>query len=91
MFCTQNSDLQEQISLSSTPSPKVKVLDSVLDVKAWLTPSLENMHGHSGPHCFKFIPVTEGDTTNVLMYYRNWTSDPWCETSEALQLLKVKI
>ena len=76
----------EQVSVSSTPAPLVKVVDSVLDVKSWITPTLEDVHGHSTPHCFKFVLVDESE---VFMYYRLWSSDAWCETADALKLLHV--
>ena len=62
----------EQVSVSSTPAPLVKVVDSVLDVKSWITPTLEDVHGHSTPHCFKFVLVDESE---VFMYYRLWSSE----------------
>ncbi len=86
-------DLEAQISASSTPSAKVKIVDSILDVRSWIMPCLEGFHGHSGPHCFKFVadPTVTAEDSRVLMYYRNWCTDAWCETEEALAILKVHI
>ncbi len=79
-------DLQDQIFASSTPSPKVSVLDNIRDVKSWIEPCLESFRGHSSPHCFKFIRDTDN---KVVMYYRNWSMDPWCDNDEAIDILKV--
>ncbi len=56
-------------------------------------PCLEGFHGHSGPHCFRFVadPTVTAEDSRVLIYYRNWCTDAWCETEEALAILKVHI
>lgn len=71
---------------TTTPEPNVLVLSDVADVKEWLSPCLESLRGHSSPHCFKFITHASGE---VKMYYKRWSSNPWCTDEEAVVLLKV--
>ena len=40
---------------SYTPRPKVELLKFVYDVKLWLNPHIEDLYGHTQPHCFKFV------------------------------------
>ena len=61
------------------------MITEVFDVKGWIAESLENVHGHSTPHCFKFVK----QSGKVLMFFKSWSSDPWCEESKAIVLLKV--
>ena len=67
-------DLEAQISASSTPPATVKIVDSIFDVRSWISPCLEGLHGHSRPHCFRFVadPTVLAEDSKVLMYYRNW-------------------
>ena len=71
---------------SYTPHPTVKILPYVYDVKSWLAPHIEDLHGHTQPHCFKFTRDREGC---AVMHFKNWSSDLW--SSECLNLLKVRI
>ena len=71
-------------SNSYTPHPKVKLLEFVYDVKSWLSPHIEDLHGHTQPHCFKFVLNSDGYSE---MYYKNWSHDVWSENG--LILLKV--
>jgi len=73
--------------LSSTPSPNVRVVQHVFDIKAWLLPQVDELHGHSTPHCFKFIKKSGFE--DVLMYSKLWSSDAWCSETEAIIPLKV--
>ena len=79
------TDLLKQTKLSTTPEPQATVLSEVKDVKTWISPVLEDIHGHSIPHCFKFIKCG----VEVKMFYKHWSKDPWCDESEAVTLLKV--
>ena len=40
---------------SFTPNPTVACLSNLLDVKEWLAPCINDVHGHTQPHCFKFV------------------------------------
>ena len=71
--------------MSTTPEPIV-VLREIQDIKAWIKSSLEDIHGHSTPHCFKFQNNAKGE---VIMFSKNWSSNPWCNEQDAVKLLKV--
>jgi len=68
------------------PTPTAHLLESIYDIKAWITPHLNNLHGHSQPHCFKSI---RNNQEKAVMYYRNWTTSPWCSEEDATVVLKV--
>ena len=53
------------------PNPKTLVIDSMFDVKPWITLHLDELHGLRGPHRFKFILNEEG---KCVMYFQIWTS-----------------
>ena len=67
-------------------NPKTFLIESMFDVKSWITPHLDELHGHRDPHCFKFILNEEG---KCVLYFRNWTSDSWCTEDNAIVILKV--
>lgn len=69
---------------SYNPQPMVEFVKHVYDVKSWLTPSIEELHGHTQPHCFKFFLSSEG---HAVMHFKNWSHDAW--SREPLLLLKV--
>ena len=71
--------------MSTTPEPIV-VLREIQDIKACIKSSLEDIHGHSTPHCFKFQNNAKGE---VIMLSKNWNSNPWCNEQDAVKLLKV--
>ena len=60
------------------------MIEMIHDVKRRITPHLNELHGHRDPHCFKFV-CNKDD--KCIMFYRNWTSDPWC--TDAAIVLKV--
>ena len=49
------ADLLSETRESTTPQPHATSLSEVHDVKSWIAASMEDVHGHSTPHCFKFI------------------------------------
>ena len=86
------ADLLHETSCSTSPNPTTGLIQTVYNVKTWLEHSLNELHGHSSPHCFKFVECSSKDppfTKTVKMFYKNWSSDPWCEDEEACELLKV--
>ena len=89
MWFEFSTGLKRETMLSSTPSPNVRVVQHVLDVKAWILPQMNELHGHSTPHCFKFIKKCGSD--DVLMYCKHLSSDPWYSEAEATIPLKVRI
>lgn len=97
MQCTCNFDLDlfKETADSTTPTPAISFLREVFNVKELLNPSLEQIHGHSLPHCFKFTLRDSSDSDEAIgskipvMYYKNWSSESWCSDEEAIVLLKV--
>lgn len=86
LFLLSLTDLQKETALSTTPEPIVVILRKIRDIKAWIKSSLEDIHSHSIPHCFKFQNSAKGE---VIMFSKNWSSDPWCNEQDAVKLLKV--
>lgn len=83
-------DLFKETSLSTSPNPAVHFMDKVHNVKEWLIPHLQNLHGHASPHCFKFVMVEqENGSQAATLFFKNWSDDAWCTDGEAIVLLKV--
>ena len=83
---TIHPDLIKFTKESTSPEPITTVLTSVHDVKTWIAPTLHPFAGHRTPHCFKII---KDETEEVKVFYKCWSSDPWCNTEEALTPFKV--
>ena len=65
---------------------QTKPLEYVVDFKSWLSPQIEEIHGHTNPHVFLF--KKDGTSGKCKMYYKNWSHEQW-QPHEGLQLLKV--
>ena len=59
-------DLFTVTSESFTPNPIVACLNNLLDIKEWLAPCLNDVHGHTQTHCFKFMLKD----SKAVMYYK---------------------
>ncbi len=71
---------------SYTPQPKVIWIESSFDFKAWIEPYIQEIHGHTEPHCFRFKMNEDGQ---VILHYRQWSGQPWIP-EQGLSLLKVR-
>ena len=72
--------------VSMDPQPKAVLIKEIYDVRSWIAAHLHDLHGHSQPHCFKFILNRDG---KAVMFNRNWSSSQWCSEEEASIVLKV--
>ena len=70
---------------SYTPQPITCLLSSVYDVRSWLTSFIDELTGHSQPHCFRFTL----DKGQAVMHYRKWSHCKW--STEGLLLLTVSL
>ena len=68
------------------PNPITTLIERMYDVKGWILPHLNEFHGHRDPHSFKFV---RNEDSKYIMFFRNWTSDPWCPEDKAIAVLKV--
>ena len=62
-------------------------LEYVFDVKAWISPCLEEIHHHTLPHVFLFKRDKSG---HAVMFSKQWAKDSW-EPKAGQRLLKVTI
>ena len=56
---------------SYTPSPTIIDLDEVRNIKLWVGDSIEEIHGHTGPHHYR-LKFVDG---KVQLTYKHWSSD----------------
>ena len=45
---------------SFTPQPVTVLLEGIYDVRTWLLPFINELHGHSQLHCFRFTLNEDG-------------------------------
>ena len=76
--------LQKATVQSFTPQAQVTMLNHLYDVCNWIAPGLNDLHGHSQPHCFRFTLNLQDE---AIMQYRNWSYQIWSEVG--VLLLKV--
>ena len=86
VFYAIKLDLVHATEVSMDPTPQVVLIKEVYDVRSWINPHLNEFHGHSQPHCFKFILNRDG---KAIMFSRNWSANPWCLEKEASVILQV--
>ena len=65
-------DLATVVQKSLQDSPKVVIIDSIIDAKEWMMPYVPPIHDHLKAHQFKF-QLNEDD--EVMMFYKEWSSD----------------
>ena len=61
------------------------MLTWLYDIRNWIAPHVEDIHGHTQPHHFRF---TLDEVGIVVMHYKNWAKDAW--SADGLKLLKVR-
>jgi hypothetical protein len=66
----------------------VSTLNYVFDIKNWIAPHLDEIHGHTAPHVFRF--QLNHASKRAEMHYKHWSHDPWEPRGEhGLYILKV--
>ena len=61
-------------------------LSYVFDIKNWISPHLDEVHGHTIPHVFRF---QLNHSKRAEMHYKNWSHEEWQPEEGGLLLLKV--
>ena len=78
-------ELVTAIEASYTPTPKVYEIKETYNIKDLFQPYLEDIHGHTGPHHFRFRLVGE----EVELKYKNWSTEKeWLPVSENINVLR---
>ena len=77
------SELTKAIQFSFSPKPKVVVLESVADAKAWMHNQTMPLHDHLKAHQFKFLRTEHG----TRMFYKEWSSDSFWLPDMGLDIL----
>ena len=62
------------------------VLKYIFDIKSWIAPHLDEIHGHTVPHVFRF---RLNSAKRAEMHYQHWSHEPWMPSGNGLILLKV--
>ncbi|KAI8493077.1 hypothetical protein Bbelb_290810 [Branchiostoma belcheri] len=78
-------ELEHAITKSFNPSHVSFHIQHVLDFKTWLSSELEDISGHSIPHCFKF---TMGPHQQPNIHYKEYSTEWKNTTGTAFQLLR---
>jgi len=78
-------ELVAAFKASYTPTPRDCEIMEAYDIKTLFLPHLEVIHGHTGPHHFRFRLVGK----EVWSEYKNWSTEKeWLPDSENLHTLK---
>ena len=78
-----HAELTRTIQSSFSPEPKVIVLESIADAKAWMCDQTLPLHDHLKAHQFKFIRTEQG----TRMFYKEWSSDSFWLPQTGLDIL----
>ena len=78
-------ELASALQASYTPMPQICEIMETYDIKDLFQPHLEDIHGHTGPHHYRFRLVGE----EVEFKYKNWSTDKeWLPVSENIRIFK---
>lgn len=79
-----SKELTDVIRTSFAPEPTVVVIDTVIDVKGWMSAQTQALHDHLKAHQFKFEHVGGGECR---MFYKEWSTDAFWLPESGLALL----
>jgi hypothetical protein len=79
-------DLAARVSNKKVLS--TSTLEYLFDIRNWIEPHLDEIHGHTAPHVFNF---KLNRSKKAELRYKNWSHEPWdpAEGKGGLILLKV--
>lgn len=66
-------ELKARIRDCFTPTPHVCQLETVYNIKSWISPVIKEIHGHSVPLCFKF----QASIDEAELHTKRWTTSEW--------------
>ena len=87
IMCT--IEMETALKSSNQNVKNTTTLEYIFDIKNWIAPHLDEIHGHTAPHIFRF---RLNHSKRAEMHYKNWTHESWepSDTSDdGLLLLKV--
>ena len=82
--------MEMALKASNHSVKNVSTLKHVFDIKSWIAPHLDEIHGHTSPHIFRFR--FNHTTQKAEMHYKHWSHEPWeagGDNDSGLFLLKV--
>ena len=77
--------MEEAMKVSNQNVKSTHSLKYVFDIKNWIAPHLDEIHGHTVPHVFRF---TLNHSKKAEMHYKHWSHEQW-QPEHGLILLKV--
>lgn len=80
------TDMERRFRESNRGVIGATTLQYVYDIRAWITPVLNEIHNHTVPHVFRFRRNLQGKAE---MHYKHWSHEPWQPSGAGLVLLKV--
>ena len=63
-------------------------LNYVFDIKNWIAPHLDEIHGHTAPHVFRF---RLNHAKRAEMHYQHWSHEPWKPSGDGSGLILLKV
>ena len=67
-----HADMEKRFQESNRTTVAVTSLQYVYDVRAWISPHLEEITKHTAPHIFRFHRSSEG---RAVMHYKHWSHE----------------
>ena len=89
LYCNYYEEMNLAMKASNQKVKSSTTLKYVFDIKNWIAPHLDEIHGHTAPHVFRFR-LTHAKRAE--MHYQNWSHDPWKPiTVDGIGLILLKV
>lgn len=85
-FISNYVEMEEALKSSNQNVKNSCTLNYVYDIKNWIAPYLDEIHGHTTPHVFRF---RLNNNKRAEMHYQHWSHEPWKPSGNGHVLLKV--